>query len=176
MAETPNKSALLEQIAREQIFWQQLLDEIGEERMREPGATGDWTFKDVVAHLNGWRSISLARLDAAQHGHTPAAPPWPAVLDEDDDVDEINAWIQQANRDRSLHAVLAEYGDSFQHMRDAVTALSEPDLTQAGRYPWLEGYALADVITGSFGHLHEEHEPALRAWLDQGKQDRVVSK
>lgn len=169
MTETPNKSALLEQIEREQSFWKQLLAEIGEARMLEPGATGDWTFKDVVAHLNGWRSITLARLDAAQHGHAPAAPPWSADLDEDEDVDQINDWIKRENRDHSLQAVLKEYSDSFQRMRAAVTARSDRELTKLDHYPWLEGYALADVITRSFGHLHEEHEPVLRAWLNQGK-------
>jgi hypothetical protein len=170
MTETPTKQELLEQIERERAFWEGLVAEVGEERMLEPGATGDWTFKDVVAHLNGWRSKTLARLDAARQGKTPAAPPWPAELSEEDDVDEINAWIQQANRDRSLQQVLGEYQRSFQHMRDAVTALSERDLTEAGRYAWLEGEPLASVITASFGHLHEEHEPVLRAWLDQAKQ------
>jgi hypothetical protein len=167
MTQVPNKSALLEQIERERIFWEQLQAEIGEQRMLVPGATGEWTFKDVVAHLNGWRSKTLARLDAAQHGHAPAAPPWPAQLDEDDDVDQINDWIYQANRERPLQAVLAEYSQSFQRMRDAVTALSERDLTEVGRYPWLKDYALANVVTDSFGHLHEEHEPVLRAWLDK---------
>jgi len=167
MTQVPNKSALLQQIERERIFWEQLQAEIGEQRMLVPGATGEWAFKDVVAHLNGWRSKTLARLDAAQHGHAPAAPPWPGQLDEDDDVDQINDWIYQANRERPLQEVLGEYSQSFQRMRDVVTALSERDLTQVGRYPWLKDYALANVVTDSFGHLHEEHEPVLRAWLDK---------
>jgi hypothetical protein len=108
----------------------------------------------------------LARLDAAVHGGTPAAPPWPAQLDEDDDVDLVNDWIYKANRDRPLQEVLDEYSQSFQRIRDAVTALSERDLSEVSRYPWLQGYALAQVVTDSFGHLHEEHEPVLRAWLD----------
>jgi hypothetical protein len=172
MTETPNKSRLLEQIDRERAFWEQLLAEIGTERMLEPGATGDWTFKDVVAHLNGWRTVTLARLHAAQQGQAPAAPPWPADFDEndEDDVDRINEWIYQSNRDRSLQAVIDEYSDSFQHMRAAVTALSDQELTERGRFPWLEGHALGDVITSTFGHLHEEHEPVLRAWLDPDKQ------
>jgi hypothetical protein len=170
MTQILNKSALLERIARERTFWEQLLAEIGEERMLKPGATGDWTFKDVVAHLNGWRSKTLARLDAARHGHAPAAPPWPAQLDEDDDVDQINDWIYHASFDRPLQAVLDEYSDSFQRMHDSVMALSERDLTEPGRYPWLKGSALAEVVTDSFGHLHEEHEPVLRAWLAQLEQ------
>jgi len=167
MTQAPAKSALLEQIERERVFWEQLQAEIGQQRMLVPGATGEWTFKDVVAHLNGWRAKTLARLQAAVHGGTPAAPPWPADLDEDDDVDQINDWIYQASRERSLEDVLGEYSQSFQRMRDAVTALPERDLTEVGRYPWLQGYALAQVITDSFGHLHEEHEPVLRAWLDK---------
>jgi hypothetical protein len=170
MSQIPNKSALLEQIARERTLWEQLLAEIGEARMLEPGATGDWTFKDVVAHLNGWRSKTLARLDAAQHGHAPAAPPWPAQLNEDDDVDQINDWIYQANLNRPLQAVLDEYHASFQRIHDSVMALSERDLAEPGRYSWLAGDALAEVVTASFGHFHEEHEPVLRAWLDQLEQ------
>jgi hypothetical protein len=167
MADVPGKSALLEQIEREQSFWKQLVAEVGEQHMLEPGATGDWTFKDVVAHLNGWRIKTLARLDAAREGRAPTAPPWPAHLSEDDDVDEINAWIYAANRDRPLHEVLGEYARSFAHMRDVVSALSDRELTEPGRYPWLEGYPLAAVVTASFEHLHEEHEPPLRAWLDR---------
>jgi hypothetical protein len=170
MTQTPSKPALLEQIERERTFWEGLVAEVGEERMLEPGATGDWTFKDVVAHLNGWRSKTLARLDAARHGQTPPLPPWPANLSEDDDTDEINAWIQQASRDKPLQEVLGEYQRSFQHMHDAVTALSERDLFESSRYTWLDGYSLATVISDSFGHLHEEHEPVLRAWLGQAKQ------
>ena len=171
MTATSSKQSLLEQIEHEREFWDALVAEIGEERMLEPGATGDWTFKDVVAHLNGWRRKTLARLEAARQGGTPAAPPWPANLSEenDDDVDDINDWIHQSSRDTPLQEVLGEYQRSFQFMHDAVTTLSERDLFEPGRYPWLSDYALATVITDSFGHLHEEHEPVLRAWLDQTK-------
>jgi hypothetical protein len=167
MTQIPNKSDLLAEIERERRFWEQLVAQIGEEHMLEPGATGDWTFKDVVAHLNGWRSKTLARPEAARSGRTPTPPPWPAQLSEEDDVEEINAWIYQANRDRPLREVLDEYQRSFSAMRDAVSVLSERDLTEAGRYDWMEEEALAAVITSSIGHLHEEHEPVLRDWLAQ---------
>jgi hypothetical protein len=167
MTETLSKDTLLAQIDHERTLWEQLVAEVGEEQMLEPGATGHWTFKDVVAHLSGWRANTLARLEAALRGHAPAAPPWPGHLDEEEDVEEINAWIYQANRDRPLRDVIDEYHRSFSMMRDAVSALSERDLTEPGRYNWMEGVPLASVITGSFGHLHEEHESVLREWLDR---------
>ena len=55
--------------------------------------------------------------------------------------------------------------NSFQRMYDAASALSENELNDIDRYPWLAGQRLADVITDAFGHFHEEHEPLLRDWL-----------
>ena len=167
MTEPRSKAALLELIERERGLWDELLAEIGEERMLQPGATGEWSFKDVVAHLNGWRVKTLARLVAAHDHSDPAAPPWLANLDEDDegDVDRINDWIYWANRERPLGAVLGAYRHSFQRMYDATSALSENELNDIGRYPWLAGHRLADVITAAFGHFHDEHKPVLRDWL-----------
>jgi hypothetical protein len=61
MTETTSKAALLKQIERERALWDDMVAEIGEERMLQGGATGDWSFKDVVAHLNGWRVKTLTR-------------------------------------------------------------------------------------------------------------------
>ena len=73
MTELTSKAALLELIERERGLWDDLVAEIGEDRMLQPGATGEWNFKDVVAHLNGWRIGRLARLDAARDHSDPAA-------------------------------------------------------------------------------------------------------
>jgi hypothetical protein len=168
MNATMSKTALLDQIARERLIWELLLTTVGEARMEQPGATGAWTFKDVVAHLNGWRARTLARLDAARSGAEPA-PPWPADLDEDSEAGlaQINAWIERAGRERSLQEVLGEARRSFDLMRDAVLALSDEALADPSRYPWMGGAPVGAVIGYAFEHFHEEHEPALSAWLDR---------
>ena len=108
-------------------------------------------------------------MDLQRCRRAPAAPPWPAYLSAEDDTEAINDWIYQANLEQPLEEVLATYSQSFQQMRDAVTALTERNLTERGRYDWLGGEPLEAVIMASFGHLHEEHEPALRAWLAQSE-------
>ena len=45
-------------------------------RMDQPGVAGQWSVKDVVAHLASWRKRTVARLQAAARG----APEPPAVL------------------------------------------------------------------------------------------------
>lgn len=43
MTEPASKAALLELIERERELWDGRLAELGEERMLQPGATGDWS-------------------------------------------------------------------------------------------------------------------------------------
>jgi hypothetical protein len=50
MSEIPSKSDLLAQIERERVFWVQLVAEVGEAHMPEPGATGDWLDQRTQSH------------------------------------------------------------------------------------------------------------------------------
>lgn len=167
MSVTTGKADWLERIERAQGTWEAIVAEVGEASMDRPGAMGDWTFKDVAAHLNGWRIRTVDRLEAAARDEAPPPFPWPAGLDDETDegLEAINRWFYEENRDRPAAEILAESREQFRRMRAAVEAISEEDLVTAGRFPWLDGHPLSAVLVGSFEHLHEEHEPAIRAWL-----------
>lgn len=167
----PTKGEVLAAIERERAAWEELLGEVGENRMLEPGPMGEWTFKDLVAHLNGWRTRGLGRLEAALQGQPDPPPPWPAELQTDD---EINDWIQAQNADRLLGEILDDSRLMFARMAAIVEMMPEEDLNDPARFPSLEGQSLAEaILTGAyFSHLHEEHEPAIRAWLDRRGEPR----
>lgn len=55
------KQRCLRHAREERARWEVLLAQVGSEHMRQPGALGEWTFKDLVAHLNGWWYDELAR-------------------------------------------------------------------------------------------------------------------
>lgn len=175
MAELTSKAATLDRIEEERKFWDALLAEVGEGRMEQPGVNGDWTFKDMMGHLIGWRVRTIDRLNAGVRDEPPAPPPWPADLgpgDEDEARnDQINAYFYAQNKDRPLADVLAQSRQQFRQMREAVEALSEYDLLTTNRFSWIEGWPLVAVIEGSFGHLHEDHEPDIRSWLDRIARD-----
>jgi hypothetical protein len=168
------KGDVLAAIERERQAWEALLAEVGEARMLEPGPMGDWTFKDLVAHLTGWRARSLRRLEAAANGQPEPAPAWPAHLTTDDEddawVDDVNAWIHDVNDDRLLGEVIGESRESYARLAEIVQMLPDDALNDSDRFPWLEGQALGPaIVTGDFfGHLHEEHEPEIRRWLEAG--------
>ncbi len=95
-----SKTQLLTELRTEQAAWEALLDEIGEAHMTQPEVAGGWSIKDIVAHLTGWRRRTVNRFRAALDPSTDMIALWPAELHEDDEVDEINAWIYKVNRDR----------------------------------------------------------------------------
>ena len=157
------RARILANIQAERAWWANLVEEVGEERMSEPGPMGDWTFKDLASHLLGWRDRTIARLEAAAEGRDEPPNPWPAELGDEED-DTVNDWIHERTRDRPLNEVLDDVDRSYERYASAVAALPEDLVTRSDAFPWLEGEALADAEL--FGHLHDEHEPALRAWLD----------
>jgi hypothetical protein len=163
------KSDLLKWLQKEYEQWQALLDEIGPARMETPGVNGDWTMKDIAAHLTGWNRNLVNRLQAAVRGEPEPAPPWPADLETDD---EINAWIYDSNRGRSLREVLDESQQNYQQLLTIIEGLPddvgiehiEPDFYLV----WLNAqrYVAGEV----FNHFHDDHESDVRAWLEREKQ------
>jgi hypothetical protein len=177
--ELKTKSQMLDSIRAHRDRWEALLAEVSEERMLKPGVMGSWTFKDVAAHLTGWRNrVTIDRLEAGMRDEPLPPPPWPSELDEDadGDVQVINEWIYQHNQKRSVSDVLADARESWRRMEAAVEGLSEQDLLDPNRFSWLNGYALAEVVPGSSGHF-EEHEEMIRAWLDgaKGRADQMTT-
>lgn len=126
---------------------------------------GDWTFKDVAGHLTAWRRRTVGRLDAAARGAPEPLPFWPAELGSTED-DPINAWIHERTKDRPAGELLAEADAVYDDFITAIRALPIDAVTEPGRFPWLEGEALADVDFG--GHL-DEHEPDVRRWLEAAR-------
>lgn len=166
-ATTVSKTEWLERLERGRQTWEAIVAEVGEADLDRPGAMGDWTFKDVAAHLNGWRTRSVDRLEAAAQNASPPPNPWPGELDEgsDEDLEAINRWFYERNRERPAVEILAESRAQFRRMREAVEAIPEADLLAPGRYPWLGDWPISAVIEGSLEHLYEEHEPSIREWL-----------
>ena len=116
------KSELLNGLQEEYQKWTAFLDQIGPARMDQPGVAGDWSIKDIVAHLTGWRRRTVARLQAAQRGAPEPPPPWPAHLQTDD---EINAWIYETNHGRPVRAVLDDSQQVFQQLLAAIEGLPD---------------------------------------------------
>ena len=151
-----------ERVRADRQFWRALVAEVGRDRMDEPGPMGEWTFKDLTAHLAAWRNARIPAIEAAGRGDPRPAQPWPAEL-ADDDYEAINAWFQERDRDRSLDDVLDDYDRSFERLASIVESLPEDVAHDPNALYWTGGDA--PVAIDFTEHLHEEHVPSIRAWL-----------
>src|SRR4051795_419590 len=151
----------VEAIRADQRFWRELVAEVGPDRYAVPGAMGDWTFGDMAGHLLGWRNRTISRLEAAARGEPEPAPPWPADLGTDDAV--INPWIREHDAGRSAEQLVADYDASYDRLVAALGSMSDELLMDPDALPWLGGPAVEVDFTE---HLHEEHVPDVRRWLD----------
>jgi Mycothiol maleylpyruvate isomerase N-terminal domain len=158
-------------IRADQQFWRDLAAEVGPARYAEPGPMGEWSFGDMAGHLLGWRDRTLNRLEAFARGEPDPPNPWPAELNEDDEVDAINAWIQDHHADRSPTQLVADYDASYDRLVRAIESIPEAKLIDPTAIPFAGG-PLVDVDFG--GHLHDEHVPSVRAWLAE-LDDRPIA-
>jgi uncharacterized protein DUF1706 len=157
---TEAQRELVARIRADREFWRMLVAEVGRDRMLEPGPMGEWTFKDMAAHLAAWRGARIPMLEAIGRGNPIPPPPWPAEMDDDD---VINAWFQERDRDRPLEDVLGAYDVSFERLAVAIEALPEDVAHDPNALPWAEGTPAVDI--DFMDHLHEEHLPDVRRWL-----------
>lgn len=146
--------------ALQEVFdeWEARLTDMGEAQITRAPATGLFSIKDEIAHLMAWQQRTFARVDAVRLNRQPQFPVWPANLDPEaeGDTDPVNAWIYETHRDRSWSHVHQEWRAGFQRLLTAAQDISERDLLDEGRYPWLNGHALVFILIATYAH-HREH-------------------
>lgn len=80
---------------------------------------------------------------------------------------EINDWLGDSAARQSLVEIRADHEVTFDRLRVVVDALPDDVPADPGATPWVEGFSMGEAIISGryFAHLHEEHEPDVRAWL-----------
>lgn len=155
------KAELIAGIRADQQLWRDLAAEVGPDRYDEPGPMGAWSFGDLAGHLAGWRNRTIARLQAFARHEPDPPPPWPAGFDDDD---RVNDWIHSHDAGRSPAELVEAYTASYDQLIGTLELIPEAVLADPNAIPWLEGEAMVDQTFT--GHLHDEHLPSVRAWLE----------
>jgi len=147
-------AALHEQFQR----WQAFLAGLDEGAPTTPQYPSSWTIKDELAHLWAWQQRTLARVEAALAGAEPQFPTWLPGVDpeEDDNPSEINNWIYETYRDRPWPEIHRRWHEGYRRLLQLAEQISERELLDGNRYPWLHGHSLAAILLATYDH-HQEH-------------------
>jgi hypothetical protein len=152
----PSRQALLDRVVAERADWQALIDRAGD-RVGEPGPAGDWTLRDVVAHVNGYQRFLVGNMGgrARDVGQPPAEIGF--------DVQKRNEWLHEVDRDRTWAQVAAESRDLHAQLLAQIGARSQEQLA-APMVDWHPWPTWRWVLHLTQQH-YEEHRPDLRRWL-----------
>ena len=161
-------AALREQFDR----WEELLASLRSEKIDAPHFDLDWSIKDVMAHLWGWQQISIARIEGGVFDREPAFPSWVMELGSvwEEDANQTNDRIYQNFHKKTWTDVHRNWRDGFLRFLELGHQVSQRDLLDGGRYPWLNGYSLAFILVASYEH-HQEHYEKLLGWLQTQRND-----
>ena len=160
MEDVQTKAALLERLEAARAAWDAALAEVPEARMTEPGVAGEWSVKDLIAHLTyyeGWIGDRLHE-QLRGEGYTPTALDFMG--------EARNEVIVQQTRDRALADVRADSRAAFQRLLAGVQAHSEAFLIEPQRFEGAPGpVVVAQLLRGDVYEHYGQHIPTIRQWL-----------
>jgi hypothetical protein len=164
-----NKSELLTTLQTERTHWESLLEQIGEKRLTISGVVGDWSIKDVIAHIMSYEQYILDRLRETLHGevYMPSETPeaLTAYVDKYDypdfgspllDDDEPNAWVIQRYRGEALDTVITKERQVYADLLQTIQELSEEAF---------EEHQYAERIESNTTEHYQHHANDIRNWL-----------
>jgi len=165
-----DKTTLLNTIQTEYERFESLLAPLNEAQLCTATGNGEWSVKDIMAHIAVWEQLCTRWLEEFLRGVTPQPS---ERLDM-----ESNERIYREHQDHSLTQVQKLFYDAHQQFLQQVDLLtqklSEEDLNGSDRFAWTKlwpGSSIIAVIAdNSYEHYHD-HAQHIRHWLDASKID-----
>ena len=161
MAKQTSKDQLLKDIRVERRLLERDLSALSSEDMLQPGVTGTWSVKDILAHLVAWERLFLDWYSTGLQGCTP--DPAPVGMSRKT-MDALNQQIYKRNQGRSLENILAEFDASFREIVKVIQAIPVEDMFAHGRFSWTGKLTLADYIAGNTCSHYAWARAQIRRW------------
>jgi len=133
------------------------LDGLTPGQMTLPGASGEWSVKDILGHIAMWESRLVTTLYAIERDATPKMFHTPA------EVDQANAESYAEQRDRPLERALSDFHAVHAQLLKRLERVKESDLTDPQRFRWMEGEPLEKLVASDTFVHYAEHRPAIEA-------------
>jgi hypothetical protein len=157
------KSELIEALEDGQNELVEMLEDLPDEMMLTRGVSGDWSIKDILAHLSYWEGQLVTLLFQASRGMDKPS----TVHFGKETVDEINQRWYESSQERSLELIWQDWRSVRKQTIRRVGEFGEQDLNDPKRYAWLKDEPLWQWIASQTIEHEDEHSDAIREWLDQ---------
>src|SRR5690349_2661257 len=116
-----------------------------------PGACGDWSVMEIIAHLTSYEHVTIEVLKTFQGDE-----PTPNILKFLHHLDEFNNTEVEARKYLTAQQVIDEYQDTQVQTTSLLMQIPTDRVGQIGTMPWYgQDCCLADFIDRLFDHTRE---------------------
>jgi hypothetical protein len=124
-----NREQLLSRLDTAWAAFQASYAGLASSRLTEPGVAGDWSVKDIIAHVTWWEEEALRHLPLIMAGGRP-----PRYSVTYGGIDAFNAMMAERKRNVPLSDVLTQQNDAHQRLIDFIQSVSEDQFTRETRF------------------------------------------
>jgi hypothetical protein len=149
-----NRQQLLARIETAWAAFNHAFAGLPEAALAEPGVTGDWSVKDLIAHVTIWEDEALTHLPHIIAGGTP-----PRYSVTYGGIDAFNAQMVERRRAISLAEVLQQMDDTHQRLIAFVETMPEDQFARETR-------ARKRLRLDTYSH-YPIHTRAILEWRDR---------
>jgi hypothetical protein len=152
-----DKAGFIDLVRETHARWEALLAQLDDSRMLQPGVDGDWSVKDVIAHI-AWHERQMVQV--LQSRALIGSELWDLPLDQ------RNQAIYEENKDLSLEEARTQAAETYRLLLQELEALSEEELHDPGRYAgmppdWQPWQLFAE---NTYQH-YQDHLTDVRIWM-----------
>ena len=127
---------------------------LADSQLLEPGVTGNWSVKDILAHITTWEEEALKHLPFILEGGTP-----PRYSDEYGGIDAFNALMTKQKAGLALSDVLKQHEEIHSRLLDYVRRAPEEQFTRETRFR-------RRLRLDTYSH-YPKHTNAIQKWRDR---------
>jgi hypothetical protein len=161
-----NKTELLDESKKEYEALEKFLSNLTPDQMTQTHALGEWSVKDVLAHLYEWQQMFFRWYEAGLRGEMPAIP---AEGYKWNQLPALNQAIYERYQDYPLADILNNLQASHQKTIALIESLSEDALFAKGLYPWMNDNRLASYLTANTGSHYRWARTEMRKHVMRNK-------
>lgn len=123
------KQQLIDRLEQAWAAFQESYAGMSEAQLTKPGVAGDWSVKDILAHVSWWEAESLQHLPLILQGERP-----PRYSQLYGGIDAFNAMMTGQWRQRSLAEVLVQLEDTHRRLMAYLESVPEEQFTKETRF------------------------------------------
>jgi uncharacterized protein (TIGR03083 family) len=126
-----------------------------ETQLTEPGVTGDWSVKDILAHVTTWEDEALKYLPVIDQGRRPLR-----YSTEYGGIDAFNALMTERKRGLTLAEVLRQLDETHGRLVEYVKGAPDEQISGETRFRHR-------LRVDTYGH-YAIHARAIHEWRERG--------